>query len=250
MEIARIEDLIVSADDFVTQLKLNGNFENLIEEILLEKLTVHAAKKQGITVTDDEVQERFDQIRRVEGLHRAQDTIDFLDRLKIPLDTFEQYITDLLYREKMLAALTTDEAIKEYFNLHSPKFDSIEISHIVLDSESKAREMIAYLEDDPDSFADMAREHSLATDTGERGGLIGKVTRGSMQNEVDAKIFNASPGDLLGPFPSEDELLYEVFIINKKHTAQLDEATARDVSKIIIEEWQETRAKEFRVEIL
>ena len=60
----------------------------------------------------------------------------------------------------------------------------------MLDSEGKAKEMISVLRDDPDSFAEMAREHSIA-DTREHGGLIGKVLRGSLRGDVEAKVFNA-----------------------------------------------------------
>ena len=71
------------------------------------------------------------------------------------------------------------------------------MSHIVLDSEAKAREMIAVLRDDPDSFDEMAREHSIA-DTREAGGLIGKVLRGSLRPDVEAKVFHAAAGALRG----------------------------------------------------
>ena len=99
----------------------------------------------------------------------------------------------------MLEQVGNDAAIEDYFELNSPKFDSIEVSHIVLDSEGKAKEMISYLSDDPESFADMAREHSIA-DTRDEGGVIGRVLRGQLKPDIEAKVFNATVGDLLGPF--------------------------------------------------
>jgi peptidylprolyl isomerase len=146
------------------------------------------------------VQERADQFRRVHGLHRAADMNHYLDALNITLDEFETFITDSLYQEKMLDRVGTDAAVETYFQLNSPKFDSIEVSHIVVDTEGKARELVSYLQDDPESFAEMAREHSIA-DTREQGGDIGKVLRGSLKGDIEAKVFNAEPGDLLGPFP-------------------------------------------------
>ena len=38
---------------------------------------------------------------------------------------------------------------------------------------------------------EMAREHSIA-ETRERGGLIGKVLRGSLRPDVESKVFNAA----------------------------------------------------------
>jgi peptidylprolyl isomerase len=245
--IVRIDDEIVNTDDFVRILKLTGQFDNLVEQFVRDKLTVRAARKQGMRVTPEEIQERADQFRRVQGLHRATDMNNYLDAMHVSLDEFEAFITDSLYQEKMLAQVCSDKAIEEYFMLNSPRFDSIEVSHIVLDTEGKAKEMISYLTDDPDSFADMAREHSMA-DTREQGGRIGKVMRGSLKTDIEAKVFNASVGDLLGPFPSPDRSFYEIFLVTAKHPAELDEEAKSEVKRLLREDWLRTRAQEHIIE--
>lgn len=241
--IVRIDDEIVDGEDFIRMLKLTGQFDSLIEQLVRDKLTVRAAKKAGIAVTPEEVQERADQFRRVRGLHRAAETNHYLDSLGVSLDEFEAFITDSLYQEKMLAQVCNDEAVEEYFKLNSPKFDAIEVSHIVVDTEGKAKEMISFLRDEPESFADMAREYSIA-DTREQGGLIGKVLRGSLKTEVEAKVFNAAVGDLLGPFPAPDLSFYEIFAVDAKHPARLDDEVATEVRRLLREEWLAARAHE------
>lgn len=245
--IVRIDDEVIGVEEFVRVLKLTGRFESLIEELVRDRLTVHAAKKQGIPVTPEEIQERADQFRRVQGLHRATDMNNYLDALGVSLDEFESFVTDSLYQEKMMAEVCSDKAVEEYFKLNSPKFDSIEVSHIVLDTEGKAKEMISLLRDDPDSFEEMAREHSIA-DTRERGGVIGKVLRGSLKTEIEAKVFNAAVGDLLGPFPSPDRSFYEIFAVNAKYPATLDEEAAAEVRRLLREEWLLARAQEHIIE--
>ena len=185
----RIDDELVGMEDFVRLLKLTGQFEGLVEQLVRDKLTVRAAKKQGLKVSGDEIQERADQFRRVKGLHRAADMNHYLDALGVSLDEFEAFMTDGLYQEKMLEQVCSDGAVERYFKLNSPKFDSIEVSHMILDAEGKAREMMSVLEDDPESFPDMAREHSMA-DTRTQGGVIGKVLRGSLKGDIEAKVFN------------------------------------------------------------
>jgi peptidylprolyl isomerase len=245
--ILRIDDEIIGTEDFVRALKLTGQFESLIEQLVRDKLTVRAAKKQGIAVTADEVQERADQFRRVQGLHRAADMNNYLDALGVSLDEFEAFIIDSLYQEKMMAKVCNEQAVEAYFKLNSPRFDSIEVSHIVLDSEGKAKEMMSYLTDDPESFGEMAREHSLA-DTREHGGLIGKVMRGSLKTDIEAKVFNAAPGDLLGPFPSADRSFFEIFTVNAKHTATLDEEAGAEIRRLLREDWLAARAQEHIIE--
>ena len=245
--IVRIDDEVVGIEEFVRILKLTGQFDSLLEQLVRDKLTVRAAKKQGLSVSPGEIQERADQFRRVQGLHRATDMNHYLDTLGVSLEEFESFITDSLYQEKMMEQVCSDKAVEQYFKLNSPKFDSIEVSHIVLDTEGKAKEMISVLRDDPDSFGEMAREHSIA-DTREQGGVIGKVLRGSLKTEVEAKVFNAAVGDLLGPFPSPDKSFYEIFAVDAKNPAVLDEDTEAEVRRLLRDDWLRARAQEHIIE--
>ncbi len=247
--IVKIDDETLTTEDFIKILKLNGRFDGLMEDILKDKLAVHGARRLGVSVSVDEIQERADQFRRVHGLHRAKDTNAYLDAIGITLDDFEDFITEALYQEKVMTEVCNDEAVQEYFALNSPRFDSIEVSHIVLDSEGKAKEMISILSDDPASFEEMAREHSLA-DTKEQGGAIGKVMRGSLQSDIEAKVFNAAEGELLGPFPMGDGAYFEIFMVKARHPATLDEETRTEIRRLLKERWLAARAAEHRIEVL
>jgi parvulin-like peptidyl-prolyl isomerase len=241
--VVKIDGNAIDVAEFLRTLKLTGQFEALLEQFVRDRLTLLGARKQGIQVTEAEIQERANQYRRVRGLHRAADTNKYLDAMRISLDEFESFITDSLYQEKMMNKVLSDQAVQGYFKLNSPRFDSIEMSHMVLDSEGKAREMISVLREDSESFEEMAREHSIA-DTREQGGLIGKLMRGSLRTDVEAKVFNAAVGDLLGPFASADRTTFEIFRVNAKHAARLDDDTASEVRRLLREEWLRARAQE------
>jgi parvulin-like peptidyl-prolyl isomerase len=245
--VVKIDGQAIDLNEFVRALKLTGQFEVLLEHFVRDRLAALGARKAGVQVSEAEIQERSDQFRRVRGLHRASDTNRYLDAMRVSLEEFEAFITDSLYQEKMLGKVCSEQAAVGYFKLNSPKFDSIEVSHIVVDSEAKAREMIAVLRDDPASFVEMAREHSIA-DTREQGGLIGKVLRGSLRPDVEAKVFNATPGDLLGPFASGDRTTFEIFLVNAKSSARLDDDTAIEVRRLLREEWFRARAQEHVIE--
>ena len=245
--ILKIDGDVIDVAEFIRVLKLTGQYEGLVEQLVRERLAVRGARKQGIQVLPEEIQQRADEFRRVHGLHRAADTNKYLDSMRVSLDEFEAFITDSLYQEKVMERVCDDRAVEAYFQLNSPRFDSVEVSHIVLDSEGKAREMASVLEDDPDSFEDMAREHSIA-DTREAGGLIGKVLRGSLRGDVEAKVFNAGAGELLGPFVSSDRTTFEIFRVNTKHPAKLDDDTATEVRQLLREDWLRARAQEHVIE--
>ena len=248
--IARIEDESITATDFIKLLKFNDQFDDTLEPFLTDKIAAHAAKKQGISVSTEEVQGRVDEIRRVLGLHRAKDTLEFLDDLGLTVDDFEKYVTDLVYKDKVYDFVCTEKAVTEYFNLHSPNFDGVELSQIVLETEGKAREMMALLEEDPDSFAEMAKQHSTDDETRDSGGVIGKVLRGTLEDEVEAKVFNASKGDVVGPYMINDGLAYQIFRVTDIYPAKLDESIKSEVEKILFDEWLEAVSQELNVDIL
>jgi parvulin-like peptidyl-prolyl isomerase len=241
--IVRIDDEVVDVGEFIRLLKLSGQFDGLLEQLVRDKVSVRAARKAGVELSADDIQTRADQFRRIRGLHRAADMNNYLDALDVSLDEFEVFITDTLYQEKIMERVGTEREVEEYFQLNSPKFDSIEVSHILLDSEGSAKEMISYLNDDPDGFADMAREHSLA-DTRDEGGVIGRVMRGQLKPEIEAKVFNAEVGALLGPFVSADGSSYEIFCVTAKNPATLDEDVTAEIRRMLREEWMLARAQE------
>jgi peptidylprolyl isomerase len=249
MLIAKIDDKEITATDLVKYLKLRNKFEEIMEEMILDKVAIIEAKKQGTSVSDEELQETFDNVRRLRRLHRAKDTVDFLNSLGLTLEEFQAFLHDGLAKDKMLVDVYSEDKTKEYFELHSPRFESVEISHMILDTEGKAREIRALLEDDPDSFAELAKEHSMDIETQHKGGVLGKVMRGSLVAEIEAKIFNTEVGDIAGPFAADDGLYYEIFRVTKKHPATLDDTTRRDIQKTLYNEWIAARIQEHRIEV-
>ena len=245
--IVKIDGHAIEAEEFLRILKLSGQYDGLVEQLVTDRLTVMTARKQGITVSEEEVQERADQFRRVRNLHRTTDTNKYFDALRVSLEEFEAFITDGLLQEKMMQKVCNDSAVEGYFKLNSPRFDGIEVSHIVMDTEGQAKEMLAVLRDDPDSFEEMAREHSIA-ESRERAGSLGKVRRGALRSDVEAKLFNAKVGELLGPFASADRSAFEVFRLDARHPARLDDDTSTELRRLLRDAWLRAQAQEHRVE--
>jgi parvulin-like peptidyl-prolyl isomerase len=246
----RIDDEVINSDSFVNLLKLSGRFDALIDDIVKEKLAVHSAKKLGIKVAPDEIQERADQWRRVNGLHRAVEMNRYLEGMRVSPDEYESYISDQLYYEHMMDQVVTEAAVDKYFRANSPKFDSVDVSHIVVDSEGKAKEIVAMLQEEPSRFADLAREFSIAADTDDHDGHVGRVLRGSLKNGLEAKVFNANNGDILGPFPSADRSCWEIFAVHGKQSGNLDDDTKTEIRRLLQEQWLAAQAAEHRLELL
>ncbi len=61
------------------------------------------------------------------------------------------------------------------------------------------------------------------------------MLRGSLRTDVEAKVFNAAVGDLLGPFVSADRSAFEIFRVDAQHPAQLDDDTRTEVQRVLRE---------------
>lgn len=249
-ELVKLNDELITSDYLIKYLKFNDQFEEMMEKVLSDRITVHIARQNNVTVSDQELQERIDQLRRVQGLHRAKDTLEYIESLGFTVDEFGDYIRDELLKAKMLDIVCSDEAVNDYFKLHSPQFDTLELRHILVDSEGKARELIAILEDDPDAFAEMAMELSISTDTAKSGGSLGTVMRGMLADEIEAKVFNASAGDIVGPYESGDGLTYEIFRVDDKQNAELNAKTTDAIKTILRRDWIQAKLGEHQIEFV
>lgn len=247
-DLLRINQEVITTDSLIKHLKLNGQYDTIIEDLVREKLTVHEAKKSGVEISVEDVQARADQIRRVRGLHRAVDMNRWLDQIGVTVEDLEQFILHMLYYEQMQERIASDDSVESYFSLNSPKFDSIVLGHIVVPSDGKAREILALLEDEPEMFEDLAREHSIA-DTAAEGGYIGMVTRGSMPPDVEAKVFHADAGEVIGPFATPDGGSWEIFVIQARRHAELDDDTRQQIRRSLKEDWLAARARDNRIEL-
>ncbi|MBM69650.1 MAG: peptidylprolyl isomerase [Haliea sp.] len=248
MDIVRIDGNTLTSDDLVGWLKLSGRFPHVVQDIIKEKLAATAARKRGLTASPEELQNRADQHRRALGLHRAKEANAFLDDASLSLEQYEAFLEDALLAEKMREDICSDAAINEYFSLHAPQFDAVELSHLVVTGEGKAREIVSLLGEDPDSFDEIAAEHSTA-ESATDGGRVGKVMRGALNPALEAKLFNASVGEVLGPFEADTENTFEIFSVTAKYDAVLDKTTRDAVSNLLYNEWLETAARDFRVEV-
>lgn len=95
-------------------MRINGQFEGPLNEVVTRKLTAESAKKSGITISTEELQNAVDQFRLSRGLRKKQDTENWLKSRRLSLDDLESHLeTDLLI-DKFKDALDKDAVKKRY----------------------------------------------------------------------------------------------------------------------------------------
>ncbi len=122
-------------------------------------------------------------------------------------------------------AAVTDEALDA---LYAERFSDAEpsqefnASHILVETEEKAAELIAELEEGAD-FAALAQLHSTGP-SGPNGGLLGWFGPGQMVPEFEAAVLELEPGGVSGPV--QTQFGWHVVILNdlrSKGAPSLDE---------------------------
>ncbi len=246
-DIFKLDGNAFTSDQLINHLKLTNEFDALTEKLIRHKVTVSAARKKGLQVNDQEVQDAADNFRRYTGLHRAKDTMEWLDSQQLSLDDFESFLTEQLFSQKVLAEITNDDKVEEYFQLNSPKFDSVDIKHLVVEGKDQANELFAQLIDEPNLFNEFVKDYSLDDETKSANGLISGIRRGSLDPDIEAKVFNAQKGDILGPFQLGEENLFEIIAVDTLTPATLDEPTQIAIAEAIYEDWLESRMEEHAI---
>ncbi len=118
--------------------------------------------------------------------------------------------------------MPTDDEIKAYYEENKDKFvagDAVNASHILVDTEEKANEILAEIRSGAVSFEDAARKNSTCPSS-ENGGNLGEFTRGQMVPEFDAAVFSMNEGEISAPVKTQFGY-HLIKLISKKEAAPI-----------------------------
>ena len=111
----------------------------------------------------------------------------------------------------------TDEEAKKYYEENQEPFsqgETVNADHILVDSEEKALEILAKINNGELSFADAAKEFSSCP-SGQRGGNLGDFSRGQMVPEFDKAVFELEVGTITEA-PVKTQFGYHLIKLNSK----------------------------------
>ena len=124
--------------------------------------------------------------------------------------------------EKVIAAVRiTDKEIEDYYNENADKFVSpatVNASHILVDTEALAKEILAKIEKGEISFEDAAKEYSSCPSK-ENGGSLGDFGKGQMVPEFDSAVFAMEVGKITKE-PVQTQFGYHLIRLNSKNEGQ------------------------------
>ncbi len=209
---------------FVSRLE-QATGEQVLSDLINEQLIRQAAKQAKVTVTQAEVEAEIDKLREQVGpsfdsmLAQYGMTVDDL-RKNMDLNL-------LVFKISTKDITVGDDALMAFFEENKSDYDQPEMvkaSHILVESEEKAKEIQTKLAEGAD-FAELARDESSDPMSAAEGGDLGFFARGRMVPEFEKAAFAMSAGQTSGIVKSE----YGYHIIRVTDRKDAHEATFEEV---------------------
>ena len=127
--------------------------------------------------------------------------------------------------EKVISAVTvSDKEAEDYYEANKAQFENgptVNASHILVDTEEKALEILEKIKNGSMSFEDAAKEFSSCP-SGKEGGSLGDFGRGQMVPEFDAAVFEMNVGEITES-PVKTQFGYHLIKLNSKKDSEIPE---------------------------
>ena len=124
--------------------------------------------------------------------------------------------------DKVIRAVSiTDKEVEDYYNENTDKFisdETVNASHILVESEELARSVYDKIASGEVSFEDAAAEYSSCPSKA-NGGNLGDFGRGQMVPEFDSAVFSMEVGEVTKE-PVKTQFGYHLIKLNSKNEAK------------------------------
>jgi parvulin-like peptidyl-prolyl isomerase len=224
--------------------------DSAISDLLLSRWISGEAEERGLTVSDTEVADQLAQIKKQQfgGEKQFQKFLesqgfsqqDAVDRVRL------QLLSDQIQKEVLPANPTasTDE-IQNYYDANVAQFQQPETRDVRLilnKDQAQVEKAKAALGTDPtaDDWKKVAAKYSTDQATKGSGGLRQAVAQGQSEPTLDAQIFDAPTGQLVGPFKSESGYyLIEVEKVTPAQTTPLSDVSDQIKQQLVAAKQQQ-----------
>ena len=187
------------------------------------------------------------------NLDNDEEFVEVMNNMKKSM--LQQYNLRKMFNEITIS----DEELKGYYEKHKEDFvtdEMVKASHILVDSEEKANEILKSINDGL-SFEDAAQEFSSCPSK-QSGGSLGQFGRGQMVPEFEEAVFSMQVGDVSEPVKTQ----FGYHIIKLTEYTPKENASFEDViqevkdscfmekQEIVYNNKKEELSNKYKVEIL
>ena len=199
--VVKLNDKNVSLEEILKISISKGNLD-FIKDAVQTILINDAAVSEGVTISNEELQNAADDFRQKHGLQSTQATNEWLKNNFMTIDDFESRQKSNLLQQKLKQKIVAGQEEK-YFAENSTQFQSAVLSQIVIKDEDLADEILSQIEDEEEAFESLAKKYSIDASSKPAGGYIGHVYRNKLSAPVQVAVFGGDEGDVIGPIKTD-----------------------------------------------
>ena len=184
-----------------------GTMEQYLKHVVEEKLILQALMKRDlpeVEVTDEDINKTYDEIVKSQGKEKIEEYFKKIDITEADYkNVLAQSLFEQNYREAYMKKHPADEKeAQAMWIAQREKLKEYKVSHILVETEEEAKDIIKKLADGTD-FAALAKEHSKDPGTAAKGGDLGYQVSGKYVKEFKEAIEKLEVGKISEPVKSQ-----------------------------------------------
>ncbi len=154
----------------------------------------------------------------------------------------ESILVSFAIKKAIEKVTVAEEEVKKFYTENMDQFmagETVNASHILVDSEEKAKEIAEDIKSGKISFEDAAKQYSSCPSK-EKGGNLGEFQRGQMVPEFDEACFTMEVGTMSEPI--QTQFGYHIIKLNSKSESRImefDEVKAQLTEKVLNDKKQQ-----------
>ena len=224
--------------------------KDILNQIIEDKLVLSRAKELSIKVTESEINERLDYIKK--GFSSEDDFYKTLETQGVTVANLKDRYRDQIMMKKLvdyevrskISVLPSETS--DYYEKHKNQFkenDKYRVKNILIKAKDDVNFELAKVEiesvygklKEGGSFDDLARQYSQGPNA-EKGGDMGYIEQGQMLEELDKAIFKLKSGEFSEPVKSN--IGYHIFKVEDiKYGQQTNlEEAQKDIQMVIFQD--------------
>ena len=184
----------------------------LVDYLVTQQLNAQEAEKLKISVSDEDLQKRVDELYQAYGGQKKVEEI--LKQQNMSLDQLKDLLKAQIISEKVREAVTkdaqpTDAKLKEYYDQNKAQFDKPEqrpTRHILVKDKATADMLYKQLKANPNdaNWKKLAKQYTIDPTGKANGGDLGPVTVGQgMALPFEKAVFAANKGEVVAPVKTQ-----------------------------------------------
>jgi len=197
-----------------------GLGQQVLDSLIAIKLVKQEAARRNISVSDDDIQQQIYQffgyspdttpVPAVPGKtpQAAPNATDLAQAYEANRDNYfgQAGVAAKMTQADVVSTFAEQALQVKLYNALTANLpaqaEQIHARHILVDTLDKANALLAQIKAGK-PFDDLAKANSLDTSSAPQGGDLGWAPRGTYVTEFENAIWNAKPGDILGPIKTQ-----------------------------------------------